>query len=174
MCIYGIPLHVWNANFFKLCVLDCGRFLRVDNSTIARERFDYARVLLATSSLEVINKTDKLLVDGVMVELKIIKELSFSIGEDVCLLEDDDVASKVSHLDINIDHEAPDTREHITELVNHLAGDWAAEEKASQHHSTPIDKVALMEVDNIHKEPMVCNSGRDMLSHVVEEVDVMQ
>ena len=22
---YGIPLHAWNENFFKLCLFDCGR-----------------------------------------------------------------------------------------------------------------------------------------------------
>jgi len=37
-------------------------------------RFDFARVLLATSSLEVIKVTNRLLVDGVMVELKIMEE----------------------------------------------------------------------------------------------------
>ncbi|MCI52755.1 hypothetical protein A2U01_0074001, partial [Trifolium medium] len=31
--LYGIPLHVWNENFFKLCVFDCGRFLREDSCT---------------------------------------------------------------------------------------------------------------------------------------------
>jgi len=71
---YGIPLHAWNVSFFKLCVFYCGRFLRVDNSTIAKDGFNYARILLATSSLKVINTTKKLLVDGVMVELKIIEE----------------------------------------------------------------------------------------------------
>lgn len=52
--IYDTPLHACNASFFKLCVFDCGRFLRVDNCSIAKERFDYARILVATSSLEVI------------------------------------------------------------------------------------------------------------------------
>jgi hypothetical protein len=69
--IYGIPLHAWNALFFKLCVIDCGRFLR---SSTSKEHFDYARVMLATSSLEVINTTDELLVNGVMVKFKIVEE----------------------------------------------------------------------------------------------------
>lgn len=72
--IYGIPIHAWNASFFKLSVLDCGRFLRLDNSTVAKDRFDYARVLLATSSLDVINFSEKILIDGVVVDLKIIEE----------------------------------------------------------------------------------------------------
>lgn len=28
--VYGIPLHAWNENFFKLCVMDRGRYLRTD------------------------------------------------------------------------------------------------------------------------------------------------
>lgn len=101
--IYGTPIHAWSESFFKLCVSECGRFLRMDNSTISKERFDYARVLLATSSLEVLNYTDKMLIDGVLVELKIIEEWGFSLGEDACLLEDD-IVSKVSASDNNFDH----------------------------------------------------------------------
>ena len=40
--LYGIPLHAWNDFFFKLCVFDCGRYLKVDNCSLNRERFDYA------------------------------------------------------------------------------------------------------------------------------------
>jgi len=49
--LYGILLHAWNEDFFKLYVFDCGRYLRADNCSLNRERFDYARVLIATSSL---------------------------------------------------------------------------------------------------------------------------
>jgi len=48
--LYGIPLHALNDNFFKLCVLDCGTFLRTDTVSLDRVRFDYARVLIATFS----------------------------------------------------------------------------------------------------------------------------
>jgi hypothetical protein len=53
--IYGVPLHAWNYDFFKLCVMDCGRLLKIDDITMDRDRFDYARILLSTSSLEIIN-----------------------------------------------------------------------------------------------------------------------
>lgn len=35
--IYGIPLHAWNESFFKLCVLDCGRFLRSDGVSFDKD-----------------------------------------------------------------------------------------------------------------------------------------
>ena len=35
--IYGVPLHAWNYEFFKLCVYDCGQLLRIDDITLDRE-----------------------------------------------------------------------------------------------------------------------------------------
>jgi len=29
--LYRIPLQAWNENFFKLCVLECGRYIRADS-----------------------------------------------------------------------------------------------------------------------------------------------
>lgn len=126
--IYGTLIHAWSESFFKLCVFNCGRFLRVDKSTLSKERFDYVRVLMATTSLEVLNFTDEILIDGVLVELKILEEWGFSIGEDACLLEDD-LVSKVSASKNNFDHVAPDIHEHVEDLVNNLADDWALVDK---------------------------------------------
>ena len=87
--LYGIPIHAWNENFFKLCVFDCGRFLRSHICSLNRERFDYARVLMSTSSFDVVNVTEHIIMDGVLVNIKIIKEWGFSLGEDACLFEED-------------------------------------------------------------------------------------
>jgi len=62
--IYGVLLHAWNYDFFKLCVMDCGRLLKIDDITLERDRFDYARILLSTTSLEVINTEAQIMVDG--------------------------------------------------------------------------------------------------------------
>jgi len=88
--VYGIPLHAWNEFFFKLCVFDHGRYLRTDPVSLNRERFDFARVLISTSSLDVVNFTKHILIDGVLLEIKIIEEWGFSLGEDACLFEEDD------------------------------------------------------------------------------------
>jgi hypothetical protein len=78
--IYGIPLHAWNVNFFKLCVMDCGRFLRADRYTVAKDRLDYARVLIATTSLAVIKKVENVLVDGSLEVVQIIEEWGLRVG----------------------------------------------------------------------------------------------
>ncbi|MCI49098.1 DUF4283 domain protein, partial [Trifolium medium] len=41
--LYGIPVHAWNVEFFKLCVLNCGSFLRADSYTVEKVKLDYVR-----------------------------------------------------------------------------------------------------------------------------------
>jgi hypothetical protein len=62
--LYGIPIHAWSE--------------------------DFARVLISTPSLEIISRVDKLLIDGQMVDIKIVEECGVNIGEDACLFEDED------------------------------------------------------------------------------------
>jgi len=92
--------------FFKLCILDCGIFLRSDSCSVDRDKFDYARILIATPSLEVINCVEKLVVDGEVVEIKILEEWGFNMGEDVCLYDSDDGtrSSNVDPADIGGDN----------------------------------------------------------------------
>lgn len=71
-------------------MLDSRRFLKTDNCSLNRERFDYAIVLIATSSLEVIDTSEKIIVDGLIVDIKIIGEYGFNIGDDVCLYDEDE------------------------------------------------------------------------------------
>jgi len=87
--IYGVPLHAWNMEFFKLCVLDCGRLLSVDDCTLDRERLDYARVLVSSSSLEIINKEACVMIDGVLFDILLREEWDSTLGEDACLFDDE-------------------------------------------------------------------------------------
>jgi len=87
--IYGVPLHAWNIDFFKLCLFDCGNLLRIDDIIVDRDRFDYARILVSTSSLEIINTKVSVMVDGVLFDCHIIEEWGFSLGEDACLLDEE-------------------------------------------------------------------------------------
>ncbi|CAJ2667463.1 unnamed protein product [Trifolium pratense] len=87
--LYGIPLHAWNEQFFKLCVLDCGRFLRPDSDSVEKDRLDFARVLIATPELDIINRSETILVNGTTVEIKIVEEWGYTLGEDSCLFEEE-------------------------------------------------------------------------------------
>ncbi|GAU41119.1 hypothetical protein TSUD_288090 [Trifolium subterraneum] len=57
--LYGVPMHAWNVNFFKLCVLDCGRFLRADSCSAEKDRLDFARVLIATPELDIVKRVER-------------------------------------------------------------------------------------------------------------------
>jgi len=75
--LYGIPLQAWNDFLyflFKLCAFDHGRLMRVDTCTVERERLDFARILLATSSLNIINNALDILVDDSLVNIKLVEE----------------------------------------------------------------------------------------------------
>jgi hypothetical protein len=72
--------------------MDCGRFLCADRYTVAKDRLDYARVLIATTSLAVIKKVENVLVDGSLEVVQIIEEWGYELGDDACLLEDDSVS----------------------------------------------------------------------------------
>jgi len=86
--VYGIPMHAWNINFFNLCVAKCGRFIRVDECTSDKARLDYARILISTTSLEVLNTTTEFLIDGCIFTIKLIEEWRCHLGEDAFLSEE--------------------------------------------------------------------------------------
>ncbi|MCH84604.1 sulfate transporter, partial [Trifolium medium] len=67
--------------------LQTGRL--ADSCTAEKDRLDFARVLIATSDLEIVNRVETVLVDGTMVEVKIMEEWGYALGEDTCLFEDD-------------------------------------------------------------------------------------
>jgi len=76
-----VPLHAWNDFFFLSCVFYCGQFLKADSRTLGKERFDYTRILFATSSLEIVKSVEKIIVDGVVIKINIVRECEFSLVE---------------------------------------------------------------------------------------------
>jgi hypothetical protein len=85
-------LNAWNVDFFKLCVFDCGRFLRADSCSAEKDRLDFARVLIATSELDIVTTTEKVLVDGVVEEIRIVEAWGYAMGEDTCLFEEENMS----------------------------------------------------------------------------------
>ena len=135
--IYGVPLHAWNIDFFKLCVLDVGCLLRVDDCTVNRDRFDYARVLLSTTSLDIIHSGAQVLIDGVLFDLQIIEEWGHSLGEDSCLLDNeesvDDTISGTPE-----EHAEFLGREEVNDLLQHISESWKVDDIDQQvKHSSP-------------------------------------
>lgn len=105
-------MHAWNLDFFKLCVYD--------NMTLDKGWVDYARVLISTSSLDVIKTSATLLVDGEFFDFQITEEGGFSLGEDGCLSNDEvSHTDDVSNHDVGMEEMA--NRGDVEQLLNHLS-----------------------------------------------------
>jgi len=121
--IYGVPLHTWNLDFFKLCVYDCSRLLRLDDLTDDKGRLDYARVLISTSSLDITKADATIMVDGEIFDFQIIEEGGFSLGEDACLSDDEESHSDdVSNHDDGVEELA--NRGDVDQLLNDVFEEW--------------------------------------------------
>jgi len=72
--VYGIPVHAWNDVFFRLCVSGMSRFLSVDDCTADKARLDFARILVATPNIEIVNKSSEFFIDEVVYAIKIVEE----------------------------------------------------------------------------------------------------
>ena len=123
--IYGVPIHAWNVSFFKLCIFECGRFLHMDDDSMEKERFDYARVLVATSSFEIINYSEETLIDGELVRVKIVEEWGVNIGDDACLYEEEEDVkeAQIEQEDVQVDNGVdPRTDDLVDKLVHDLVG----------------------------------------------------
>jgi hypothetical protein len=113
-------LHAWNVEFFKLCVFDCGRFLRADSCSADKDKLDFARVLIATSDLDIVTKDVRILVDGVQVVIKIVEEWGYAMGKDTCLFEEEN-ESEASQTDCDEGLVEPDVHRHVDLMVDDLA-----------------------------------------------------
>jgi hypothetical protein len=130
--VYGIPLHAWNISFFKLCTSGCGRFVRADDCTLDKGRIDYARILLSTKSLEVLNENVELFVDGRKCFIKIVEEWGCNLGEDAFLTEEVSVTPEDN---VNEEHENVNGRDidvldgDVDNLIEDIHREWKEHEE---------------------------------------------
>jgi hypothetical protein len=72
--VYGIPLHAWGDNLFRLLGERFGGFVDYDEDTASRTRFDVARLKFSTSSRSRIEVPVSIMVMGVSFELWVVEE----------------------------------------------------------------------------------------------------
>lgn len=70
----GVPLHAWNGYLFQKLVTCFGRFVTMDSSTMFKKRFDVARVMIQTSSSEVVNRILKVKINGDFYAIRVVEE----------------------------------------------------------------------------------------------------
>jgi hypothetical protein len=72
--IYGIPIHIWGDNFFKMIGNRFGVFVDYDEETASMARFDVARVKILTTTWASIDENVKVEVEGVCFDLWVVEE----------------------------------------------------------------------------------------------------
>lgn len=70
----GVPLHGWSSQFLELLVIRLGRFVSLDTNTMNLKRLDMARVLIRTSSWEVINQLVKVRINGSFYNIRLLEK----------------------------------------------------------------------------------------------------
>jgi len=90
---YGIPVHAWNEAFFRLCVSENGRFTHADECTVDKAHLDFARILVSTTQLEILNTSSKFVIDGRRYVIKLVEEWGCHLGKDAFMMEVDYVST---------------------------------------------------------------------------------
>lgn len=156
--VYGILAHAWNELFFKLCVSSCGRYIRSDECTLDKARLDFARVLISTSFLEVVNTTAEVIIDGCKHSIKLVEEWGCYLGEDAFLSEDgtETRTEALSHRD-----DVPvmdDIQADMDELVQDLSKEWIQPEIHLEGKNNDVHVAAPL-VQNFRDDERASDSG---------------
>jgi len=145
--------------------MDCGRYLRADSMSVNKGRLDYARVLVSTSSLDVVSVTKQILVDGVLRDIKIIEEWGFNLGEDACLFEDDD-RSAHSSPDGDEVHAGFEMDENVDMLADKIVEDLVdvdeEEVLVDEHDKSANLETSELIVGYVANEPIVTDSPKEV------------
>ncbi|GAU23412.1 hypothetical protein TSUD_331090 [Trifolium subterraneum] len=93
--VYGIPIHIWGENLFKMVGAKLGVFLDFDEATASMERFDVARLKILTATWALIDMNLKVEVEGVRFNLWVVEERGKQTSVVVVGGEREDVGSLV-------------------------------------------------------------------------------
>jgi len=140
--VYGTPIHAWNENLFRLCVSGNGRFIHADECTVNKARLDYARILVSTSHLEILNTTSECVIDGKKYVIKLVEEWGYVLGEDAFMTEVDSSPEESCNPNDDVGLEEVQGEWELDDLVNDLQKEWSQHEgkkeaSLNSHHLSP-------------------------------------
>jgi hypothetical protein len=168
--LYGVPLSAWNVDFFKLCVFECGRFIRADSCSAEKDRLDFARVLIATPDLTIVSKVERVLVDGVQVDIKIVEEWGYAMGEDTCLFEEES-GSEPSQDDEGVGFAEPEASKNVDLLVEKFVDEDEDEEGDEDLGQSGVKTPNL--IDSTVGDSEECGSGNEEVCSPVRNVALL-
>jgi hypothetical protein len=139
--VYGVPVHAWNDSFFRLCVSGIGKFLHADDCTVDKVRLDFARILVSSPHIKIVNKLEEFLIDGTKFVIKLVEEWGCNLGEDV-FLTDVDSESRPDDLQQPLDEDRLDEVQgewELDALVDDLSKEWSQHDENKRGlSSSPI------------------------------------
>lgn len=136
-------------------------------------------MLVATPSLEIVSIVEKLIIDGVVMEVKIIEEWGFNLGDDACLFEDGD--SKSVSSDNEEDFVDPEVQADVDTLVKKLVDDLEEfEVKGAKDHEGSESRKQNVEsadipIGSLNKNSHVlvaASTSVELTNHIDLEVDI--
>jgi len=121
---YGVHFQAWNNVFFVGLTSIHDRLLKFDDSTLDKERLDYARLLISTSILKELNVVEDLWIDARKFSICIIVDPEFDLADDVCMVEyEDDHNNSVGFEPVGMHDEEP----LVETIMNQMYDDWKQE-----------------------------------------------
>jgi len=125
--VCGVPVHVWNHEFFTLCVSAVGKFIHVDEGTTTKARFDFARILVSTPQIEFIKQSTEFFIDGRKFCVNVLEEWGYNLGEDAFLTEVDldPVVGEDEHFPGEDDVDEVKGEWELDDLVLDLEKEWS-------------------------------------------------
>lgn len=70
----GVPVQGWSDQLFEMLANTLGSFISLDWSTMQKKCFDFARILIRTTSWEAVNRLIKVRINGVVFSIRLLEE----------------------------------------------------------------------------------------------------
>jgi len=134
----------------------------VDEFTLDKVRFNYACVLISTSSLDIIKIGAKVLVDGELFDFDIIEEWGFALGEDACL-DEEEKSQADDELQPDGEHNEVATNGDVNVLLNHLSEEWHKVD--SVHSVRPSSSLNIEETMKVTSAEKASSAAGSLVAH---------
>ena len=142
------PFMLGTILFFKLCVMGVGRFVRTDECTVDKARLDFARILISTSQLEILNTSTDILLDDSLYNIKMVDEWGCNLGEDVFLTEVYHESRSEALPQFNDATSVDEVQGgwELDELVNDFHKEWSAHDGKKEGKHSDLDENEVVTV----------------------------
>ncbi|MCH89123.1 DUF4283 domain protein [Trifolium medium] len=163
--VYGLPLHIWGVKTFQMIADRCGAFLAMDNGTMQRNQFDFARIHIESDLLGYIDFVIRIRVQGAIYKVRVVEE---GVGprELESLVVDDQLGWSVAASSCQSGGGGP--AQAVLDWLDGDDSDSQASEGCQQEQDQPLHVVTESTVDGAILE----DDGADALDNTTLRVSI--